>query len=174
MTGVVLFGGLLLFMLLSLPVCFSILTACINMVVYGATMGLSVSKMFIGGVMPGLLIALGLIGVNVFLSFRHDFAKEDTHYTASDILRRAFRALPTLVLPVIILGGIYGGIVTPPRRRFSAWYTPLSTVSPPGSSAPRPPGLPSTKLFLLLPPWFSSSPPPTCSGGSFPRPACLP
>ena len=90
-----------------------IIPPSINMVVYGATMGLSVSKMFIGGVMPGLMIALGLIGVNVFLSFRHDFAKEDTHYTASDILRRTFRALPTLVLPVIILGGIYGGIVTP-------------------------------------------------------------
>ncbi len=90
-----------------------IIPPSINMVVYGATMGLSVSKMFIGGVMPGLMIALGLIVVNIFLSFRHDFAKENTRYTAKDILRRTFRALPTLVLPVIILGGIYGGIVTP-------------------------------------------------------------
>ena len=90
-----------------------IIPPSINMVVYGATMGLSVSKMFIGGVMPGLMIALGLICVNIFLSFRRDFAKEDTRYTASDILRRTFRALPTLVLPVSILGGIYGGIVTP-------------------------------------------------------------
>lgn len=90
-----------------------IIPPSINMVVYGATMGISVSKMFIGGVMPGLMIAACLIGVNVFLSFKHNFAKNEASYTKKEILRRTWRAVPTLVLPVIILGGIYGGIVTP-------------------------------------------------------------
>ena len=84
-----------------------------NMVVYGATMGLSVSKMFIGGVIPGLLIAVCLCLVNAAIARRYHFSKSDVHYSGREILRRTLRAVPTLVLPVIILGGIYGGIVTP-------------------------------------------------------------
>ena len=84
-----------------------------NMVVYGAAMGLSVSKMFIGGVLPGIMIAMALCAVNTVIAQRHDFAKSDRRYPPKEILRRTFRAIPTLVLPVIILGGIYGGFVTP-------------------------------------------------------------
>lgn len=84
-----------------------------NMVVYGATMGLSVSKMFIGGVIPGLLIAVCLCLVNAVIARKHHFSKSDVRYSGREILRRTLRAIPTLVLPVIILGGIYGGIVTP-------------------------------------------------------------
>ena len=84
-----------------------------NMVVYGAAMGLSVSKMFIGGVMPGILITIMLCIVNAVLSHKYNFAKSEEHYTGKDILHRTLRAIPTLVLPVIILGGIYGGFVTP-------------------------------------------------------------
>ena len=84
-----------------------------NMVVYGAAMGLSVSKMFIGGVLPGIMMAIALCLVNVYLAAKYKFAKSDVRYPKKEVLRRTARAIPTLVLPVIILGGIYGGLVTP-------------------------------------------------------------
>ena len=84
-----------------------------NMVVYGAAMGLSVSKMFIGGVLPGIMMAIALCLVNVYLAAKYKFAKSDVRYPKKEVLRRTARAIPTLVLPVIILGGIYGGIFTP-------------------------------------------------------------
>ena len=84
-----------------------------NMVVYGAAMGLSVSKMFIGGVLPGIMMAIALCMVNVYLAAKYKFAKSDVRYPKKEVLRRTARAIPTLVLPVIILGGIYGGLVTP-------------------------------------------------------------
>ena len=84
-----------------------------NMVVYGAAMGLSVSKMFIGGVLPGIMMAIALCLVNVYLAAKYKFAKSDVRYPKKEVLRRTARAIPTLVLPVIILGGIYGGYVTP-------------------------------------------------------------
>lgn len=84
-----------------------------NMVVYGAAMGLSVSKMFIGGVLPGIMMAVALCLVNVYLAAKYKFAKSDVRYPKKEVLRRTARAIPTLVLPVIILGGIYGGYVTP-------------------------------------------------------------
>ncbi|MBR1457544.1 MAG: TRAP transporter large permease [Oscillospiraceae bacterium] len=84
-----------------------------NMVVYGATMGLSVSKMFIGGVGPGILMTVCLCLVNVGIAAKRSFAKSDARFPAKVVLRRTLRAIPTLLLPVIILGGIYGGLVTP-------------------------------------------------------------
>lgn len=76
-------------------------------------MGLSVSKMFIGGVLPGIMMAIALCLVNVYLAAKYKFAKSDVRYPKKEVLRRTARAIPTLVLPVIILGGIYGGLVTP-------------------------------------------------------------
>ena len=84
-----------------------------NMVVYGAAMGLSVSKMFIGGVLPGIMMAIALCLVNVYLAAKYKFAKSDVRYPKKEVLRRTARAIPTLVLPVIILGGIYSGFFTP-------------------------------------------------------------
>lgn len=91
-----------------------------NMVVYGAAMGLSVSKMFIGGVLPGIMMAIALCLVNVYLAAKYKFAKSDVRYPKKEVLRRTARAIPTLVLPVIILGGIYGGLVTPTEAAVQA------------------------------------------------------
>lgn len=84
-----------------------------NMVVYGATMGLSVSKMFMGGVIPGVFIAICLCVINGFIAYRNHIGKCDKRFTKKEVAQRSLRAIPTLMLPVIVLGGIYGGIVTP-------------------------------------------------------------
>lgn len=84
-----------------------------NMVVYGATMGLSVSKMFMGGVIPGIFITVCLCAVNGYIAHKHHIGRCDKHFTKKEVLQRTVRAIPTLMLPIIVLGGIYGGIVTP-------------------------------------------------------------
>ena len=63
-----------------------------NMVVYGAAMGLSVSKMFIGGVLPGIMMAIALCLVNVYLAAKYKFAKSDVRYPKKEVLRRTARA----------------------------------------------------------------------------------
>lgn len=85
----------------------------IVMIVYGTTMGVSISKMFMGGIGPGLLIALFLIIANLLCSRKWNLKVNAEHYSFQEILKITWRALPTLLLPVIILGGIYGGYVTP-------------------------------------------------------------
>lgn len=84
-----------------------------NMVVYGATMGLSVSKMFMGGIVPGVFITVSLCVVNAVIAGKRRIGKCDKHFSKKEVAQRTLRAIPTLILPVIVLGGIYGGFVTP-------------------------------------------------------------
>lgn len=85
----------------------------IVMIVYGTTMGVSITKMFMGGILPGLLIAVFLIAANLMLSRKWSLKVSTQHHTPRELLQITWRALPTLLLPVIILGGIYGGVITP-------------------------------------------------------------
>ena len=85
----------------------------IVMIVYGTTMGVSITKMFMGGILPGVLIALFLVIANQIVTKKFDLTISTERHAFRDIPRITWRALPTLLLPVLILGGIYGGVVTP-------------------------------------------------------------
>ncbi len=89
-----------------------IIPPSIPMVLYGAVANTSVGYLFLGGILPGLLLA-GAQAVIVMVMARYrDFPIEP-----APRLREAtvtiFKAIPVLFLPVILLGGIYTGIVTP-------------------------------------------------------------
>ncbi|MCH4096667.1 MAG: TRAP transporter large permease [Acidaminococcus provencensis] len=93
-----------------------IIPPSIPMIIYGVTMNLSIPAMFVAGVVPGLVIAGALALVNVIFAYRNPevlkFAgsiKFDFKYS----LKMFWKALGALGLPVLILGGIYGGIFTP-------------------------------------------------------------
>ncbi|MDR1832627.1 MAG: TRAP transporter large permease [Fusobacteriaceae bacterium] len=92
-----------------------IIPPSIPMIIYGVTMNLSIPKMFIGGIVPGLVISMGLIVVNLWHAFRHPeiLAHRGEKFSFSEFLRHTWSALGALLIPVIILGGIYGGIFTP-------------------------------------------------------------
>ena len=82
------------------------------MIFYGAIMQTSVAAMFIGGIVPGLLLAVALAFANVYFAHRDDHPGGRTAETPR--LMPALRhAAPSLSLPVIILGGIVFGVVTP-------------------------------------------------------------
>ena len=93
-----------------------IIPPSIPMIIYGVTMNLSIPAMFVGGVVPGLVIALVLSAVNVVFALRNPEVLKYSRQTKFDLgesLRLFWKALGALGLPVLILGGIYGGIFTP-------------------------------------------------------------
>ena len=82
------------------------------MVICGAISGTSIGALFLGGVLPGLLMGLAL-SIQVFIvSRRRGFPVEDP-VPLNMVRRTTFRAIPALMLPAILLGGIYSGAVTP-------------------------------------------------------------
>lgn len=85
------------------------------MIIYGCTMGISIPQMFMGGVIPGLFIALLLMVVNFFIAKRSPKIMEAPKipFSWKHLGISTLKSLPTLFMPVLILGGIYGGIFTP-------------------------------------------------------------
>lgn len=84
----------------------------IPMVIWGVISGQSVSKLFLAGVFPGLICAAGFIAVSVWYAKKHDVEVE-RRATVREIAFAAYDSLWALIAPIVILGGIYGGIFTP-------------------------------------------------------------
>ncbi|WP_457936275.1 TRAP transporter large permease [Mesorhizobium sp. 10J20-29] len=89
-----------------------IIPPSIPMVIYGAISGTSIGALFLAGIIPGLLMGLALAIQTFIVARRRDFPVEDT-FTMPEARRATLRAGPALLLPVILLGGIYSGAVTP-------------------------------------------------------------
>jgi C4-dicarboxylate transporter DctM subunit len=90
-----------------------IIPPSIIMMIYGTTMGVSIPDMFIGSVIPGLILLTVLLVTNHFVSKKFNITIDETTYTFLDKLKATWSAAGTLALPVIILGSIYTGICTP-------------------------------------------------------------
>ena len=90
-----------------------IIPPSVCMVVYAVAAGASISGLFMAGIVPGLLIGVGLIIYSVIYSKKHGYKGDDKKYTAKEAGKTIINAIPGLMIPVIILGGIYGGIFTP-------------------------------------------------------------
>ena len=88
-----------------------IIPPSIPMILYGVMSGSSVVELFVAGIVPGVIGGLGMMGVVYVLALRNGFPVE-----AAFQLKRVFTALReaawALLLPVIILGGIFSGWVT--------------------------------------------------------------
>jgi len=84
----------------------------IPMIVYGAATGTSIGALFIAGAVPGLLMGLALIAHSVAVSRRRGYVGAVAG-GAGELWRTAREALPALLTPVIVVGGILGGVFTP-------------------------------------------------------------
>lgn len=84
----------------------------IPMVVYGSVTSVSVGQMFMGGVIPGLLMGIAMMALVGFVSRRQNYPRH-TRVSIKEIGRQFLKCVPPLLTPVIILGGIIGGFVTP-------------------------------------------------------------
>jgi tripartite ATP-independent transporter DctM subunit len=89
-----------------------IIPPSIPMVLYALVADQSVGYLFAAGMLPGLLMALMMGFTNYWVAMRRGFPTDDA-VPAKDLPRVTYQAFPALMLPVILLGGIYGGIMTP-------------------------------------------------------------
>lgn len=85
----------------------------IPMLLYGEITEESIGTLFIAGIIPGLLLTALLIIYAVIVSVRGGVYEPLPRASWSDCLRYTARAFPALLLPVIVVGGIYSGLVTP-------------------------------------------------------------
>lgn len=90
-----------------------IIPPSIPMVMYGVSTGVSISTMFLAGFVPGLFIGAVLIIWCYISSKKNGWRGDQTKYTKKELWAALWDAKWSLLVPVIILGGIYGGIFTP-------------------------------------------------------------
>lgn len=88
-----------------------IIPPSIPMILYATSANTSVEELFVAGFVPGLIGCAGLMGVAYYFARRYNLPTEDA-FNWREVRRTFVAALPAFSLPVIILGGIFGGFVT--------------------------------------------------------------
>jgi len=83
------------------------------MIIYSYVMGESVAALFLAGIVPGILVGLGLMLMTWVMAQRYDFPVATKRSTWSERGNASMKAFFPLLTPVIILGGILGGVFTP-------------------------------------------------------------
>ncbi|MBC8158665.1 MAG: TRAP transporter large permease [Alphaproteobacteria bacterium] len=89
-----------------------IIPPSIPMVLYALISDTSIGYLFLGGIIPGFLMGFMLMGIHYRISVKRGFAMEKA-VPLRELPRHTFTALPALLMPAILLYGIYGGVTTP-------------------------------------------------------------
>jgi tripartite ATP-independent transporter DctM subunit len=89
-----------------------IIPPSIPLVLYALVSDTSIGYLFLGGVIPGLVMGAVLIGMNAYLARKHNFPVEPP-VPLRELPRMTWIAMPALMMPVVLLGGIYSGVMTP-------------------------------------------------------------
>ena len=90
-----------------------IIPPSIIMVIYAAVTGLSVSQLFISGIVPGLMIGIGLMVLCYIKAVKYGHPRRTERIPPAEAVRIVQRSLTALLVPVIIIGGILFGFFTP-------------------------------------------------------------
>jgi tripartite ATP-independent transporter DctM subunit len=88
-----------------------IIPPSIPMILYAVMADVSVVQMFVAGIVPGIIGGLGLMGMAYYFAVRYDLPREEA-FRWSRVAKTFKEAFWAFFLPVIILGGIFGGVVT--------------------------------------------------------------
>lgn len=89
-----------------------IIPPSVGFIIYASVSGASVGKLFLAGTIPGVLLALGAWMVCVLMAYRYGYPAGERH-SRRELWESFSEAIPALLMPIIILGGIFGGLVTP-------------------------------------------------------------
>jgi len=104
-----------------------IIPPSITMIIYAlAYPEINLVGLMIAGVMPGIVIAIAMAALNHLISMRRNYRGMAETPTLADYWRNTWRALPALVLPVLILGGIASGAFTPTEASVVAVFYALA------------------------------------------------
>lgn len=85
----------------------------IPMILYALVSGVSVADLFIAGILPGLMMAVGFVGVCWWISKRRGYKPSSEPVDRKALLKLAIKSTPALALPVLILVGLRAGFATP-------------------------------------------------------------
>jgi tripartite ATP-independent transporter DctM subunit len=89
-----------------------IIPPSIPMVLYALVSQSSIGALFLAGIVPGLLMGVVLMAMNGYMAHKRGFALEEP-VPLRELPRKTANAFPALLMPVILLYGIYGGVTTP-------------------------------------------------------------
>ena len=89
----------------------NIIPPSLMMIVYAATAGLSVGAMFLSGIIPGVMIGIAQMFYAWHVARRHGIG-QTTPFAFAQLRATTWRAWPALLIPVLIIGGILGGLFT--------------------------------------------------------------
>ena len=101
----------------------------IPMIIYGVTTGVSIGALFVAGIVPGVLMGLALMGHAYAVSRRRGYGGNPLP-TASEAWRSLREASLALLMPIVVVGGILGGIVTPTEAAAIAVFYSLLLGGP--------------------------------------------
>ena len=83
------------------------------MVIYGTSSGTSIRNIFMAGIVPGLLAIGCLLVMNRIISGRRGYGGQAENYTKEEKRHIIIDAIPSLMMPLLVLGGVLLGIMTP-------------------------------------------------------------
>ena len=88
-----------------------IIPPSIPMILYGVMSGSSIVKLFVAGIVPGIVAGLAMMGISYYLAVKNDWPVED-RFNLCRVWVTFKESAWALLMPLIILGGIFGGVVT--------------------------------------------------------------
>jgi len=98
-----------------------IIPPSVVMVIYGAMANVSIAKLFLGGLIPGILLGISMMVVAYYYTRKHNLPKSSLELPKS--LRECIEGILSLLMPFIIIGGILSGVFTPTEAAaFSVFY----------------------------------------------------
>lgn len=90
-----------------------IIPPSIPMVVMAGICGISTGKLFLGGILPGIMCGLAQMIVSYFIAKKEGVQREEGHFEIKPLLHGLWESWPALLMPIIIVGSITLGIVSP-------------------------------------------------------------
>jgi tripartite ATP-independent transporter DctM subunit len=105
-----------------------IIPPSIPLVLYALISDTSIGYLFAAGVVPGLIMTIVMMGLNAYLANKRNFPVEPP-VPMREMLPLTWQALPALMMPVVLLGGIYSGVMTPTESAaVAALYTLVVSI----------------------------------------------